>query len=278
MDADAFLRAHATWHQQRIERLLRPDGWLTLVGLFWLEPGENLAGSSPTAKIRLPNRAPNRLGTFRLEGAQVEFLAEPGIEIRSAQQVVRRLYLRDDRDPQATVLEWNGLRLQLLWRNERYAVRIRDEEATARKEFRGIELFPPDPRYQIEARFEPFTEAQMIEIPTALGYIDRMRALGIVRFVWNREEHQLVALDDTNDGRLFLVFGDLTNRKETYGGGRFLYTEPPQQGRVMVDFNRAYNPPCAFTPFATCPLPPPGNRLPVRLEAGEKRYAADLHP
>lgn len=278
MDREAFLLEHARWHQERVQRLMQPDGWLSLVGLYWLEAGETRVGSSAEAPVRLPERAPARLGLFRLEGKQVVFQSEPSVEVRCAGERVDHLVLRDDRDPKPTVLEWKGIRLQLLWRNERYAVRVRDEEAPTRKGFRGIELFPPDPAYRLEAQFEPFSEVRTVEVPTVLGYFDRMRAPGYVRFWWKGQEYRLLALDDTGDGRLFLVFGDLTNRSETYGGGRFLYADPPEKGRVILDFNRAYNPPCAFTPYATCPLPPPENRLPFRVEAGEKRYDTTQHP
>lgn len=273
VDLQAFRSAHAAWHADRIERLKRPDGWLSLVGLFWLEPGENVIGSEPHASIRLPERAPSRLGVLRVQADGVDFRAEPGVRVTAGGNPVTHLRLRDDRDPSPTVLEWEGIRIQLLWRNERLAIRVRDPESPARIGFRGIETFPPDPRWRIEARFEPFSSPREVEVPNVLGYVDRMKAVGIVILSWEGREYRLTALDDTGDGRLFLVFADQTNRKETYGAGRFLYTDPPREGRVGVDFNRAYNPPCAFTPYSTCPLPPPENRLPFRIEAGEKRYS-----
>ena len=141
-------------------------------------------------------------------------------------------------------------------------MRVKDSEAATLKAFHGLDYFPLDRKWRIEARFEAAAEAREIPIPNALGFDEPILSPGHVVFTVGGQEHRLLALDDTGDGRLFLVFGDQTNGRETYGGGRFLYTDPPQDGRVVLDFNRAYNPPCVFTPYATCPLPPRENRLP----------------
>ena len=153
------------------------------------------------------------------------------------------------------------------------AVRVKDSEAATLKAFHGLDYFPLDRKWKIAARFEAAAEAKEIPIPNALGFDEPILSPGHVVFTIDGQEHRLLALDDTGDGRLFLVFGDKTNGRETYGGGRFLYTDPPQGGEVELDFNRSYNPPCVFTPYATCPLPPRENRLPLRIEAGEKSFA-----
>lgn len=273
----AYLDEIESWRAGRIERLQRPDGWLTLVGLAWLQPGDNAVGSAEGSVVELPASAPARLGTIRVAGDEATFTAAPGVEVTSAGEPVTTLRLRSDRDGDPTVLTHGTVSFYLIGRNGRLAVRVKDSEAAARKRFAGIEHFPVDPKWRVEARFEPAPAGHEIEVPNALGYLEKMNAPGHVVFELGGATQRLLALDDTGDGRLFLVFGDLTSGKETYGGGRFLYTDPPKDGRVVVDFNRAYNPPCVFSPYATCPLPPPGNKMKVRVEAGEKKYALAAH-
>jgi len=275
--ARAYLDEIESWRSGRIERLQRPDGWLTLVGLAWLQPGDNSVGSAADSAVELPKSAPARLGTLRVDGDAVTFSAAPGVEVTSAGKTVSTLRLRSDREGEPTVLSHGTVSFYVIGRNERLAVRIKDSDAAARRRFAGIEHFQVDPKWRVEARFEPAPAGTEIEVPNALGYLEKMSAPGHVVFDLGGESHRLLALDDTGDGRLFLVFGDLTTGKETYGGGRFLYTDPPKDGRVVLDFNRAYNPPCVFSPYATCPLPPPGNRMKVRVEAGEKKYALAAH-
>lgn len=273
----AYFDEIESWRAGRIERLQRPDGWLTLVGLAWLQPGDNSVGSAEGSVVALPASAPARLGTIRVVGDEATFATAPGAEVTSAGQPVSTVRLRSDRDGDPTVLTHGSVSFYLIGRNGRLAVRVKDSEAAARKRFAGIEHFPVDPKWRVEARFEPAPDGHEIEVPNALGYLEKMNAPGHVVFELGGATQRLLALDDTGDGRLFLVFGDLTTGKETYGGGRFLYTDPPKDGRVSIDFNRAYNPPCVFSPYATCPLPPPGNKMKVRVEAGEKKYALAAH-
>lgn len=273
----AYFDEIESWRAGRIERLQRPDGWLTLVGLAWLQPGDNSVGSAEGSVVALPAGAPARLGTIRVVGDEATFTAAPAVEVTSAGEPVSTVRLRSDRDGNPTVLTHGTVSFYLIGRNGRLAVRVKDSEAAARKRFAGIEHFPVDPKWRVEARFEPAPAGHEIEVPNALGYLEKMNAPGHVVFELGGATQRLLALDDTGDGRLFLVFGDLTTGKETYGGGRFLYTDPPKDGRAVIDFNRAYNPPCVFSPYATCPLPPPGNKMKVRVEAGEKKYALAAH-
>lgn len=273
----AYFDEIESWRAGRIERLQRPDGWLTLVGLAWLQPGDNSVGSAAGSVVELPASAPARLGTIRVVGDEATFTAAPGVEVTSAGEPVPTVRLRSDRDGDPTVLTHGTVSFYAIGRNGRLAVRVKDSEAAARKRFAGIEHFPVDPKWRVEARFEPAPAGHEIEVPNALGYLEKMNAPGHVVFELGGATQRLLALDDTGDGRLFLVFGDSTTGKETYGGGRFLYTDPPKDGRVVIDFNRAYNPPCVFSAYATCPLPPPGNKLKVRVEAGEKKYALAAH-
>jgi uncharacterized protein (DUF1684 family) len=277
--ADDFEASLAAWKSGRAERLRRPDGWLTVVGLAWLRPGENAVGSGPEAVVRLPaERAPARLGTIRLEGPRATFTAAPGAAVTVAGRPVSEIALASDADPAgATRLEHGSLTLYLIARGDRLGVRIKDARAAALAAFRGLDYYPADRRWRIEGRFEPAPAGSRLEIPDSTGGTQTIDQPGWVRIELGGVTHRLIAFDDTGDGRLFLVFGDRTNGRETYGGGRFLYTDPPRDGKVLLDFNRAYNPPCVFTPWATCPLPPPGNKLPVAIEAGEKKLAGAAH-
>jgi uncharacterized protein (DUF1684 family) len=270
----------AAWKQNRDARLRRDDGWLTLVGFAWLDEGENAVGSDPAAPVRLPEgKAPAKLGSLRRTGDQVSFTAAPGAAVTSGGAAVTTIEMLSDRTGTPTILDHGPIHFFVIERAGRLAVRIRDRDSDTLKQFPGLEYFPLDAAWKIEARFEPSPEPKELPIPNILGFDEMIRAPGHVVFAAQGKEHRLLALDDTGDGRLFLVFGDSTNGKETYGGGRFLYTDPPRDGRVIVDFNRAYNPPCVFTPYATCPLPPRGNRLPFAVTAGEKKYAHEaVHP
>jgi hypothetical protein len=272
----------AAWKQARFERLRRPDGWLTLVGLGWLKAGDNSIGSDPKSAVALPaGKAPARLGTLRLveSGGKstVTFVAEQGVAVTHRGAPVSTLELVSDADAKAdeepTVLEHGSLSFFAIRRGDRLGIRVKDSEAATLKAFHGLDYYPLDRKWRIAARFEAAAQPKPIPIPNALGFDEPILSPGHVVFTLDGVEHRLLALDDTGDGRLFLVFGDKTNGKETYGGGRFLYTDPPQGGRVELDFNRSYNPPCVFTPYATCPLPPRENRLPFRIEAGEKSFA-----
>ncbi|MEO8196595.1 MAG: DUF1684 domain-containing protein [Thermoanaerobaculia bacterium] len=268
----------AAWKQNRFERLQQPDGWLTLVGLGWLKEGTNSIGSDPQSAIVLPaGKAPARLGTLRLSSngkeAKVTFRSETGVAVTHQGAPVATLELVADADGEPTVLEHGSLSFYAIRRGDRLGMRVKDSEAATLKAFHGLDYYPLDRKWKIAGRFEAATEPREIAIPNALGFDEPILSPGYVVFTFDGQEHRLLALDDTGDGRLFLVFGDKTNGKETYGGGRFLYTDAPQAGQVELDFNRSYNPPCVFTPYATCPLPPRENRLPFRIEAGEKSFA-----
>ena len=270
----------AAWKQNRFNRLSRDDGWLTLAGFAWLEEGANSVGSDSGSAVRLPaGKTAARVGTLERRGERVTFTAAPGVEVTSGGAAVTELVLVDDSAGEPTLLTTGPVTFFAIRRADRLAVRIRDREAAALKAFRGMDYYPLDRSWRIDGRFEPASEVKELPIPNILGFDEMIPSPGHVVFSVDGVEHRLLALDDTGDGRLFLVFGDPTNGKETYGGGRFLYADPPADGKVVIDFNRAYNPPCVFTPFATCPLPPPGNRLSFPIRAGEKKYAYEApHP
>jgi uncharacterized protein (DUF1684 family) len=270
-DASAFAQSTAAWHLQREKRLASEDGWLTLVALLWLKEGDNVAGSGPGASVVFPAKAPARLGTFRRSGNAVSFQPEPGVLVTKAGAPFVGGPLKSDADAETDVLEAGGLRFFVVVRGERVGLRVKDPDAPKRRDFHGIPTYPADPRWRIEARWEPAAQGTSIAVPNILGSVDQMPAPGTAVFSVDGQEFRLTPVLEEGSPNLFFVFADVTNRTETYGAGRFLYAEPSKDGRVVLDFNRAYNPPCAFTPYATCPLPPKQNRLSIPIAAGEKR-------
>ncbi|HXG32713.1 MAG TPA: DUF1684 domain-containing protein [Bryobacteraceae bacterium] len=258
------------WRAQRESRLRVDDGWLTLVGLFWLRPGENSAGSAPDSRIRLPAGAPAHAGTFILEGDKVLFRASPGVSVRSAGRPVTTLEMRPDVPGPADVISVGDLSMLVIRRGQRLGVRLRDKNSQFRKEFRGCKWFAVDEAYRIEARFIPYDPPKRVPILNILGDTEYHMSPGYVEFRIAGRDCRLEPVLD--NGRLWFIFRDQTSGKETYGAGRFLYADPPRSGKVILDFNKAYNPPCAFNPYTTCPLPPKQNRLSVPIRAGEKTY------
>jgi uncharacterized protein len=271
VDAAGFAQATADWHAQREKRLAAEDGWLTLVALLWLKEGDNLAGSGDGATVVFPSKAPARLGTFHRSGSAVSFQPAPGVVVTRASQPFLGGPLKSDADGEPDVLEAGGLRFFVIQRGDRMGLRVKDPDAPKRREFHGIPTYVADPRWRIEARWEPAPPGNSIPVPNVLGTVDKMAAPGTAIFSVDGQEFRLAAVLEEGETNLFFVFADATNRTETYGAGRFLYAQPPKAGRVVLDFNRAYNPPCAFSPYATCPLPPKQNRLSIPITAGEKR-------
>jgi uncharacterized protein len=266
-DSDAAHReAVEAWRNERYARLRRPTGWLTLAGLGWLKAGVNRIGSAEDADIVLPD-GPPLAGTVTV-GKGGTATADGGF--RHDGQPVRGLELTSDAEGEPTMLELGRLRLCLIDRNGRLAIRTWDTLAPALAAFDGIDHWPVDPAWRIAARLEP-TPGRMVEVPDVFGGVDPEESPGDLVFEVGGDEHRLQAVPGGDAGELWLIFGDATNGRETYGGGRYLYTDAPgEDGTVIVDFNRAYNPPCVFSPYATCPLPWPANRLDVRVEAGER--------
>lgn len=257
------------WREERYRRLREPMSWLTLVGLEWLREGENRLGSAPDAELRLSS-GPPIAGRLRRDGRRVTAHGESGAGLLHDGGEVRDLELVSDEDEEPTLLELGALRMVLVRRGARLGLRVWDTDAAALRNFSGIPHYPVDLAWRIAARFERAAPGETLMVPDVLGELEEKPLPGTVLLRLGEATHRIRALDG-GDGRLWLVFGDATNDDTTYGGGRFLYTDPPAgDGTVLVDFNRAYNPPCVFSPYATCPLPPPENRLPVRIEAGER--------
>jgi uncharacterized protein (DUF1684 family) len=265
------------WRERRFASLKREDGWLTLVGLAWLEQGENAVGSDPKSRVVLPaGKAPARLGTITLAGKEATFSAAAGesVEVQGKSvATVTSTALKTDVSGEPTVLRRGPLRFYLIDRAGRIGVRVKDAESAALKAFHGIDSFPIDARWRIEARVERHDPPKEIPVPNVLGAIYPEKSPATLAFDVGGKTYRLDVVDEEGTTDWFVIFGDQTNGRETYGGGRFLYVTPPAAGgSAVVDFNKAYNPPCVFSPYATCPLPPPQNKIAVRIEAGEKTF------
>jgi len=270
---DAYRDEIRKYRESRVERLQAPEGWLSLIGLFWLDEGPNGFGSGSTQAIVLPeDAAPAAAGTLGLEGGEVRLAAGKGITITLDGEPVLDRLLKDDQQGDPDVLRLGRLSMYVIRRGDRFALRVKDPEAESRRDFHGIDYFDIDPTYRVEAAFEPFEEPRKVLIPTVAGTTSEMLVPGKLVFELDGGSYALEPLVGTPEAtELFVIFRDETSGTETYGAGRYLYATL-EEGRAVVDFNKAYNPPCAFTRFATCPLPPRSNRLPVSVRAGEKRY------
>ena len=254
--ASAYEAEIAQWHVQREERLKSEGGWLTVAGLFWLHEGANPFGKDPANEIALPDGAA-RAGVFDLHNGKVAVRMDG---------VTRELW-----PDSADVAKVGRLSLLVIKRSDKFGIRLKDPDSQYRREFHGIESFPTQEAYRVTAKW--VADPQKIPILNVLGQTDSMDSPGYAVFSLGGQEYRLrPVLEAPDDKELFYIFRDQTSAKETYGAGRFLYSALPADGHVVLDFNKAYNPPCAFTPYATCPLPPPQNRLAVRIEAGERKY------
>ena len=260
------------YRHDRLEELTAPNGWLAVRGLFWLRDGANSAGSDPSSEIRLPARAPKRLGVFTLKDRAVSFTADPGAAVTSAGKPVTTIAL-DSRGGEQSALVAAGVSLFMIRRGDKIGLRMLDPESPQRRGFAGLKYFPLNAAYHVQARFTPYDKPKQVPVPNVLGQLVPMESPGYVEFTIKGQTYRLEPVYETSRHEdLFFIFKDLTSKTETYEAGRFLHTPLPQQGIVDLDFNRAYNPPCAFTEFATCPLPIKDNQLNVRIPAGELRF------
>jgi uncharacterized protein (DUF1684 family) len=254
--ATAYETEIAQWRHQREENLKRDGGWLSVAGLFWLHEGANTFGKGAGNEIVLPDGAA-KAGVFELHNGKVT------VKMDGAP---RELW-PDSLD----VAKVGRLSLFVIKRSDKIGIRLKDPESEYRREFKGIETYPAKEEYKVTAKW--VAAPQKIPILNILGQTESMDSPGYTVFRLHGQEYRLRPYLETADAQeLFYVFRDQTSTKETYGAGRFLYSAMPADGSVVLDFNKAYNPPCAFTPYATCPLPPAENRLAVRIEAGEKKY------
>lgn len=258
------------WREQRLERLTAPFGWLSLVALEFLPDGEWTVGSSPDSDVQLPS-GPERWGVLTFERPLAWFEPAAGAEVFIGEsRLASRLELVVAGDEPATRVSAGTGWFEIARRGERLVLRARDSDAVTRREFLGLDYFDFDPDWRIEARWEPHPEGSTIPVADVLGELRDQPNPGRAVFSIDGRDYALEAL--AADDQLFFIFADRTSGRSTYGLGRFLYSELPADGQVVLDFNRAYNPPCAFNAYTTCPLPPPENRLDLHVEAGELRY------
>jgi uncharacterized protein len=276
--ASPYVAEVEQWRAKREERLKADGGWLTVTGLYWLKDGANTFGSAPGNTIVLPASAPARAGVIDFSGGKAAVRVEPGVRILSGNKPVTTMELRaDTASGGPDVLVLGPLSLQVIERGGRYGIRLKDNEARQRREFAGVTWYPVSEAHRVVARFVPHATPKAIPIANVLGQEDLQPSPGSAVFTIAGKEVRLDPILESPDAKeLFFIFKDATAGRDTYPAGRYLYTELPKEGVVTLDFNKAYSPPCAFTAFATCPLPPPQNRLPLRIEAGEKK-PAPLH-
>jgi len=268
------------WRAGRLERLTAEDGWLTLTGLHWLEPGENRFGSAADSRVVLPDPAVPAIAGLLVVGPDntVTAHAEPesGVQVNGEDLTTTELHSDANNAPDIVVA--GRVSFYIIDRGGRLGARVKDPQNEARRSFAGIENFPIDEEYRVTARFEPYEAPREVAIPTVLGQDTTMLATGLLHFTVDGREQTLEPyVGSPEDEHLFLIFRDGTSGEATYGAGRFLTADAPgESGTTVLDFNRAYNPPCAFTPYATCPLPPPQNMLEAPIEAGEM-YSGEAH-
>ena len=274
-DPAAYRKKVEAWRQERVASLKKEDSWLTLVGLYWLHTGANRFGSNPANHIILPAgpaKAPAYAGNLTLTGKTVKLTGQPGVALLAdGKPAAPGMVLKSDVGGKPTVVQLGSLSFYVIQREEKLGVRIKDKASPLLASFKGLDDYPLSPDWRVVARFEPAKDKK-IAIANVLGQVADQTSPGSIVFERGGKTYRLDALEG-DQGGLFLIFGDQTNGRETYGAGRFLETDAPQGGKVVVDFNTAYNPPCAFTAFATCPLPPQQNKLAVKVEAGEKKFA-----
>jgi uncharacterized protein (DUF1684 family) len=262
------------WRAKREEGLRAPDGWLSVVGLHWLREGTSTIGSAEGSDIRLPLPAPPRVGTIDFTNGKALIHVAPGVTVKSQDEPVAELELHSDKGGKPDVLAIGPVSMYVIERGGRHALRVKNSESAQRRSFRGLEWYPVREDLRIRARFTPYDPPKTIPIANVLNTVEPMASPGYVTFHLGGRELRLdPVLEEPDAKELFFIFKDTTAGKDTYPAGRFLYAEMPKAGQVVLDFNKAYSPPCAFTSFATCPLPPRQNRLDVRIEAGEKKPA-----
>jgi uncharacterized protein len=284
---DTWQQDLAAWRATREKEISAPTGWLTLVGLDWLNPGINTIGTAADNAIHPRANAPDHIGILTVNGKTVQLLAPTG-GFPADLQVDGAPAREGALDANATtttgaakppIIAWHGLTLAVLARGDRFALRIKDSDAPARTSFHGLNWYPPDPKFRVEAKWIPFNPPRILKIPTVLGTTLDLPSPGIAEFRLGNTTLRLEPVIEVPGSQiLFFLLRDATSRTTTYATARYLHTGLPdhgldQPGTLILDFNRLENPPCAYTPYATCPLPPEQNRLWVSLDAGEKRYA-----
>lgn len=257
------------WRAEKYDALVRENGWLALAGLYWLKEGRNLVGSNPMCEILLPERAPTFLGIIEWKNRSASFQVAEGVRVEVNGRLVQKTALRSSKDANPSFITWNNIRMVLHEHAGRFAVRVWDNQREDRHSQPPLKWFPINKKFRMAARYTPYPEPRFNEFPDMFGGMVEDRIDGYVAFKFEGKTYKLDG-SLTKDRKLFIKFRDETSNKETYPPSRYYYTKPiGEDGKLFVDFNYAYSPPCAFTPYATCLFAPPQNTLPFRVEAGE---------
>lgn len=267
-----YIKSIEKWRADEERDLKKEDGWLTLAGLFWLKEGTNTVGVGSDFDVRLTSSFKGKkFGEITFKNNVATLKVEDGVEAQNDEKIVTNIELVSDEDGKPTKIKTGTQTFYLIKREDRYGIRLKDSNSKARLNFKGSNWFPIDESYKVTAQFEALPELKEVMIPNVMGGFFKMKSPGVLKFALKGKECSLQPVED-EDGTLFIIFRDRSNDVETYKAGRFLHAEKAVNGEATLDFNKAENPPCAFTPFATCPLPPPQNNLDVDVKAGEKRY------
>jgi len=268
--SDTYNQEIDSWVDDRIDTLKEPTGWMRLAGMFILEDGANSFGSGPDVDVQFPDGTiPDRAGTFYLQNGGVQINVADGVSITNGGEAVSDMLIFDGEN--APVLEYGSLVWHVIQRQDLIAIRLYNKDNSKVDRFDGFERYPTDPKWHLAADFEPNPPGTTIPISNVLGQVDDTPIPGTLTFQYNSQTFTLEALEASDD-RLFLIIGDETNQTESYQAGRYMYIDmPDESGRTIIDFNKIYNPPCAYTEYSTCQLPPPDNRLNLAITAGEKR-------
>jgi uncharacterized protein len=267
-----YVKAVEKWRSDEEADLKKENGWLTLAGLFWLKDGINTVGAGPDFDVRLTdNFKHGKFGEIDFKSGVASLKVESGVEAQSDGKSISTIDLVSDEKGKPTEIRTGSQTFYLIKREDRFGIRLKDNKSKARLAFKGLHWFPIDEGYKVTARLDTLPEPKVLMVPNVLGGFFKMKSPGILKFDLKGKEYSLQPVTE-EDGSLFIIFRDGSNLKETYKAGRFLHADKAVNGETVLDFNKAENPPCAFTSFATCPLPPPGNSLDVEIKAGEKRY------
>jgi uncharacterized protein (DUF1684 family) len=271
IDPATFTKEIAQWQEQRLAELKSESGWLTLVGLFWLKEGENKFGSDSDNDIVLPqDKLAGHAGSFSLHDGGVRLDAtQEGLTVDG--KPIKSTELKSDAEDKPTLISFRSLSFQIIKRSDKFGLRVKDSQNPDRLNFKGTEFYPPDLNWRLGAQFEPYNPPKPMPITNVLGMESSESSPGALKFEVDGKEYRIDAITEKGERHLFMIVSDKTSGKDTYPAGRYLYVDPPDaSGHLVIDFNKAFSPPCAFTKFATCPLPPKQNRLPFAIEAGEK--------
>lgn len=270
---DSYISEINEWHSKRIKSLEKNTSWLTLAGLYWLDEGENKFGSDESNEIVFPEGTPLQMGTIFLNDTSVYISVLDDVSVKNDSLEVKKMQLRNDNQHSTTMLSHESLEWYILKRSDKYGIRLKDREHPNLKNFKGVDRYPVDISWRIKAKLEKYESQKALKITNVLGQTTDSPCPGALVFKVNGKEYRVDPIGDDKSDKYWILFGDATNGDETYGAGRYLYVDAvDENGETFIDFNMSYNPPCVFSPYATCPLPPEQNVLDIKILAGEKNW------